>query len=254
MRGEPSQPDLDRSDAEDGDEVEFDMDESGDHAVAAPSEASDDGASADPDPDEVAAEAADDEAEAQDGEAEAAAADDEGDDDEDDEAQIVIPEDPRALRIRVLEAMVEAREDTLREYIAARKQEQADLDRFKKRLERDQEGAVIASTASAVGELLDVLDNLHRTLEAARAGGDMSSFVQGVAMVEAQFRAALEGLGVTRLDPTGEIFDPARMNALAVIPVEDDEQDNVVIATLQPGYAIGDREIRPALVHVGRKS
>jgi len=44
------------------------------------------------------------------------------------------------------------------------------------------------------------------------------------------------------------------MEAMSVIPVTDPAQDNTVLATLKPGYRIGDREVRPALVQVGRKS
>ncbi|MEC9070889.1 MAG: nucleotide exchange factor GrpE, partial [Myxococcota bacterium] len=56
------------------------------------------------------------------------------------------------------------------------------------------------------------------------------------------------------ISPTGQPFDPACMEAMSVIPVTDPAQDNTVLATLKPGYRIGDREVRPALVQVGRKS
>ena len=163
------------------------------------------------------------------------------------------PPDPRLARIRFLEAELERREETLREYIKAHKKAQAEFEAFRQRLLRDQEREVAAAQARAVEPMLDVFDNLDRTIEATRRGGDLSTLMSGVELVARQFLQTLETMGLERHDPTGEPFDPATMNALGVIPVTDAADNNKVLITVQPGFRLGEREIRPALVQVGRK-
>ena len=172
----------------------------------------------------------------------------------DEEPAPLPPPDPRTLRIRLLERELAAREETLRDYIKAHKKAQSEFDVFKQRLLRDQEHEIAAARAKAVEPMLDVHDNLKRTLDAVRGGGSFESLQDGVELVARQFIQTLEGMGLERHDPTGETFDPATMNALAVVPVTDPALVNKVVVTIQPGFRLGDREIRPALVQVGRKA
>ena len=91
-------------------------------------------------------------------------------------------------------------------------------------------------------------------VEAARAGGGADALVQGVDMVRRLFLSKLEGFGVTRVDPLGEPFDPARHEAVTMVPTDDPAQDNTVYAVLAPGYVLHDDVLRPAMVAVGRHS
>ncbi len=213
--------------------------------------------------DEVAVEAAAAEGASDETETDEAATDEAGADEAEAEADEAEPEpepaplpppDPRSLRIRFLEAELAAREETLREYIKAHKKAQTEFDAFKQRLLRDQEREIGAARAKAVEPMLDVHDNLKRTLDAVRGGGSFESLLDGVEFVARQFIQTLEAMGLERHDPTGETFDPATMNALAVVPVTDPELVNKVVVTIQPGFRLGEREIRPALVQVGRKA
>ncbi|MGM0577473.1 MAG: nucleotide exchange factor GrpE [Myxococcota bacterium] len=164
------------------------------------------------------------------------------------------PPDPRDTRIRLLDKELAEREKTLHEYIKAHKKAQADFAAFKQRLLRDQEQEAEAARARAVEGLLDVFDNLERSLDAVRQGGDPNVLREGVELVARQFLQQLEELGLTRHDPKGETFDPTHMDAIGVVPVTDAAQDNKVVNTVKPGYRFGDRELRPALVQVGRKA
>ncbi|MEZ4268831.1 MAG: nucleotide exchange factor GrpE [Myxococcota bacterium] len=160
--------------------------------------------------------------------------------------------DARTLRIRLLERELAEREQTLHEYIRAHKKAQADLDAFRERLRRDQAEEVEAGRAKVVERLLDVHDNLARTVEAAKSGGNTESLRSGVELVERQFLQRLHELGLERIDPLGSPFDPGSMEALSVVPVDSPEQDGKVIATVRPGFRLGQRELRPASVVVGR--
>ena len=111
-----------------------------------------------------------------------------------------------------------------------------------------------AAQGRAVEVFLDVGDDMERSLAAARQGGTVESLLEGLELVHRRFFRALEELGLKKHDPTGELFNPETMEAIGVIPVTDEAQDGKVVHTLRVGYRLGDRELRPAVVQVGRKS
>lgn len=101
-------------------------------------------------------------------------------------------------------------------------------------------------------EMLDVADNLDRALEAGRTATTPETLVQGVELVRRQFLAKLESIGVTRVDPLGEPFDPSTHDAITVVPTTEPAQDGIVCGVLAPGYLVGDDVLRPARVAVTR--
>jgi molecular chaperone GrpE len=102
-------------------------------------------------------------------------------------------------------------------------------------------------------QLLDVLDNLDRAVEAARQSASNEALVQGVEMVRRQFLSKLESLEVKRFDPTGVRFDPALHEAVSIVPVADTSEDGLVVGVVAPGYTIGPDVLRPARVAVGQR-
>jgi molecular chaperone GrpE len=161
---------------------------------------------------------------------------------------------PEDLRIQLLERELVEREKTLHEYIRAHKRMQAEYEAFNSRLKSTQNEEVEAAKAKMVERLLDVYDNLQRSLEATNENLPASALRDGVELVARQFLQTLEDLGLSRHDPTGEPFDPLTMEALCVVPVTNADQDGMVIATVKPGFRLEKREIRPAMVQVGRKT
>jgi molecular chaperone GrpE len=200
------------------------------------------------DPVEVVAEIVDEQAQA----AEDAAAEDAAAAEDDGSAASEPVADARTLRIRLLERELAEREQTLHEYIRAHKKAQADLDAYRERLQRDLDSEIEAGRAKVVERLLDVHDNLTRTVDAARTESSIESLRAGVELVERQFRHRLEELGLIKVDPTGSAFDPNSMEAISVIPVGSPDQDGKVVATVRSGFRLGERELRPASVVVGR--
>jgi molecular chaperone GrpE len=188
-------------------------------------------------------------------EAEANEASGEANEPADKEEKVVQPApDLRDMRIQMLERALAERENTLHSYIRAHKKAEAEFEAFKQRLERDRGRELTLARAKLVERLLDLDDNLERTISAAKRGTAeaLPALVQGVEMVHKQFLERLGELGLERVDPTGKTFDPTSMEALGVVPVDDREKHDKVVATFRSGYRIGDQEIRPALVQVGR--
>jgi molecular chaperone GrpE len=99
-----------------------------------------------------------------------------------------------------------------------------------------------------IGNFLDVLDNLDRALLAAPNASD--PFVQGVALVRQQFLSTLETLGVTRVDPLGQVFDHTRHEAVTTVPASAAAPEGHIVGVIRPGYLIGDEVLRAAQVAV----
>jgi molecular chaperone GrpE len=163
--------------------------------------------------------------------------------------------DPNLLRIQLLQRRLEASEEQLRVYIKAHKKAQAEFEAYKTRLERDKETQIASARVSLLQEFTDVADNLERSLEASSHGtATLTNLEDGLRLVHRMFSKAMENLGLERFDPTGLDFDPNCMEALGTIPVTNSEDVNKVIVTLKAGFRVGDVELRPALVQVGRKN
>ncbi|WP_276955832.1 nucleotide exchange factor GrpE [Jonquetella anthropi] len=141
---------------------------------------------------------------------------------------------------------LQAERDQFRE-LAARAQ--ADGINYRNWAEKEFKRLKAQGSERAVTALLPVLDNLERALE---AGGDGQGICQGVRMVRDQFLSALETLGVTVIDPTGQEFSPLLHHAVALVETDDPAQDGQVIDVFRKGYSMNGTAIRPAQVRVGR--
>ena len=140
----------------------------------------------------------------------------------------------------------------LREYIAAYKEQVVKgIDDTKARLEREQQKEIERLRGRLVGDLLEVLDNLDRSLSAVpRERHD--AFIDGVRLVRDQFLAKLQALGLNPLPALGQRFDPNQHEAIGLIPVTEPEQDGVVMNVVRAGYSFGEKVLRPAVVQVGK--
>jgi molecular chaperone GrpE (heat shock protein) len=127
-----------------------------------------------------------------------------------------------------------------------------ELEASKARVERDAQQAQDEMRRTLVTQLLPLLDNLDRTIEAAELSGDSPAVVEGVRLVRNQFQRVLEGYGVERIDATHARFDPAQHEAVSTVPVTEPAAHGRVIEQLAPGYRFADRLLRPARVAVGR--
>jgi molecular chaperone GrpE len=106
-------------------------------------------------------------------------------------------------------------------------------------------------------DFTDVLDDLDRAA-AAPQGHDASAMaagvLEGVALVRKSFRGKLAQHGVARDPALGASFDPARHEAVGVLPVVDHSKDGLIVNVVREGYRMGNDVLRPALVVVARAS
>lgn len=121
----------------------------------------------------------------------------------------------------------------------------ADFDNFKKRVNREKSDAIKFGNEGLLKDMLPVHDNLQRAL---LAGGE-GNVLEGIKLVAKQFEDALSKAGVIGFKSHGELFDPARHEAVGARP-DDAIPAQHVAEEFQRGYMLHDRLLRPALVIV----
>lgn len=128
----------------------------------------------------------------------------------------------------------------------------ADFDNYRKRARKDVEEAERRAKEDIMREVLPVIDNLERAVQAANSTTEVSSIVDGIKMVLRLFEDQASRIGLVRIVAVGERFDPALHDAIQ--QVETDEQPaGTVMTEIVPGYRLGEKLVRPAMVVVARK-
>ncbi len=156
------------------------------------------------------------------------------------------PETPVDLEARLEESQAEAREHYERFLRTA-----AELDNFRKRKEREVSDLRKYANQNLLKELLGVVDNLERAIDATRDPGSTDGLVEGVDMTLKELLKIFENAGVKPIEAVNQPFDPSLHEA--VMQEESaDVPENTVIRELQKGYQIHDRLLRPAMVVVSR--
>lgn len=131
--------------------------------------------------------------------------------------------------------------------------ERAELENFKRRMQREQAESIRYANEPLLRDLLPVLDNLERAVSHAQGGGNGQPLVEGVALVVRSFLDTLEKYGVTRIGAKGEQFDPSKHEAMAQVE-RSDVTPNTVVDEYCPAYLLHGRLLRPALVTVAKTS
>jgi molecular chaperone GrpE len=127
--------------------------------------------------------------------------------------------------------------------------ERADIENFRKRVQKEKEEILKYGNESIIFELLPALDNLERAVAHATGEGD-SAIIEGVKITLSMLLSTLKKFGVTPLEtPAGVPFDPAFHQAMGQV-VSGDQEPNTVVTELQKGYLLNDRLLRPAMVTV----
>jgi molecular chaperone GrpE len=153
--------------------------------------------------------------------------------------------------VAALEAELEAAREEARQANERALRERADAENVKKRAAREQSEAVRYGTERLVRDLLPIVDNLERAVQAAQGGGNGAPLVEGVSLVLKGLLDVLARHGVTRVEAEGTPFDPAHHEAVAHLESAEHEP-NAVMQEHQPGYRLHDRLLRPALVTVSK--
>ncbi len=159
--------------------------------------------------------------------------------------------DPRDARIEELETELSELQARLRAVSAAYQQKQDEIAATKSRLERQAAVKEELRRGEVVGTLFEPVENLRRSLDAAKRGASTEDTVEGLKIVLHQFMDSFGKLGLEEVPGQGSRFDPNLHEALTLVPVTDPSLDQVVMEVFSAGYRIGSRLITPAKVIVG---
>lgn len=123
----------------------------------------------------------------------------------------------------------------------------AEYENFRKRTEKEKRAIYADATAEAIKAILPIADSLEYAVKAQ--DGATADYQKGLELIQTQFTAALEKLGVSPVGQPGEEFNPELHNAVAHI--EDDSiAENTIVEVFQKGYMLKDKVIRHAMVKV----
>ncbi len=154
--------------------------------------------------------------------------------------------------VQELEQRLASKDDELRATISRYRDANTEFEQARARFRRDVAKEVERGKRAILADLLEVIDNLDRAIEAAPPGASSGALMQGVEMVRRQFLDKFASFGVARLDVLGQPFDPNTHEAAAAVPTSDPGQNGIVVGVIRSGYAIGNDLLRPAVVAVAR--
>ena len=123
--------------------------------------------------------------------------------------------------VEELERQLAEKDKTAQEYIAKYRQAASEFEESRLRLRREISKDIERARREMLSDLLEVLDNLDRAIDAAGKAASPDALLQGVEMVRRQFLSKLESLGVKRIDSEGAHFDPLKHEAVSTVPAAE---------------------------------
>ncbi len=135
------------------------------------------------------------------------------------------------------------------QYLEGWQRERSDFANYQRRTDRELKASRDNITGDTYKTILPVIDDFERAMASVPPEIQGTLWVNGVGMILRKFHKILEENNVTIIDPTGEVFDPSQHEAIGTEDVPDVES-GLITATMQKGYLVGDRVLRPALVRV----
>ena len=128
----------------------------------------------------------------------------------------------------------------------------AEFDNFRKRTLKEKADLVKNAAEKAMLEILPVVDDFERALQAMHDSSDLESVKEGVDLIYNKFVKYLESNGVKAIDSNNADFNTEYHEAVTTFPAADDSQKGKVIDTVQKGYMINDKVLRHSKVVVGQ--
>lgn len=154
--------------------------------------------------------------------------------------------------VEELERQIADKDKQIQEYIAKYRQASSEFETARLRMRREIAKDVERGRREIVADLLDVLDNLDRAVDATRAGASFDALLQGVELVRRQFASKLESLGVERIESDGQPFDPQLHEAVSAVATADPSEDGRIVGVVRQGYRMHGDVLRPAAVAVAK--
>ena len=134
----------------------------------------------------------------------------------------------------------------------------AEIENQRRRFEKEIKDAFEFGSYNFAKESLAILDNLQRAKDAIRndeilkSNKDLNKFIENISIIEKDLITIFEKNRISKIEAKGKKFDPNLHQAMTEI--EDDKSEaGLILQEIQPGYMLGDRLLRPALVGVSKK-
>ena len=161
---------------------------------------------------------------------------------EQEELSLPSPDELKELRIKAAKS---------EEYYERLLRQVAETDNLRKRLAKEKQDAIRYANESLIEKLLPTMDSFDMAISAANSSNEntIDSLKKGVEMVHVQLKRTLEDTGLTEINATGEVFNPALHEALSRKETNE-AADGTVIEQIRKGYQLNERLVRPASVIV----
>ena len=150
-----------------------------------------------------------------------------------------------------LQSQVEKLQDALKEATDQNLRLNADFINFRKRKEKEMGDVVRFANQELIKQLLPILDNFDRTLQAIDKTDNLSAIKEGIEGVSRNMQRTLEKIGVVPIEAIGQPFNSEIHEAITSIPVEDEEQKDKVVDEIEKGYKLKDKVVRFSKVIIG---
>ncbi|MDN2480462.1 nucleotide exchange factor GrpE [Vibrio agarivorans] len=163
-----------------------------------------------------------------------------------------VEQDETESKIAQLEAALLSSEAKVQEQQDAVLRAKAEVENMRRRTEQEIDKARKFALNKFAEELLPVIDNLERAIQAADAENEVvKPILEGVELTHKTFQDTLAKNGLTEINPEGETFNPEMHQAMS-IQESPDHESNTVMFVMQKGYELNGRVVRPAMVMVAK--
>ena len=168
------------------------------------------------------------------------------------EAQVEEAADEQEAKIAQLEAALLSSEAKVKEQQDSVLRAKAEVENMRRRTEQEIDKARKFALNKFAEELLPVIDNLERAMQAADADNEVvKPLFEGVELTHKTFVDVVAKFGLKEINPEGEAFNPELHQAMS-IQESPDHEPNTVMFVMQKGYELNGRVIRPAMVMVSK--
>ena len=153
--------------------------------------------------------------------------------------------------VQALQQELDKQKELAKRHLDQWKRSAADMENYRKRVEKERAELVKLGPAGLMRTLLPVLDDFERALMTVPDTLGRLTWIEGVALIERKLQVALEQQGLKEIEALGKPFDPVMHEAL----LQEESKscpDGHVATVLQRGYVLHDRVLRPAMVKVAR--
>ena len=170
--------------------------------------------------------------------------------------QAVEQEQTEAQETPQEEAQAEVTIEQLQQQLETQQKEylllMAEFDNFRRRTLKEKQELIKNASEKAMVELLPVVDDFERALDAMSKSGDVDPLAEGVNLIYTKMVKYLEQQGVKPIESTGKDFDPDLFDAITTFPAPDESMRGKVVDTTTNGYMNNDKVLRHAQVVVGQ--